>query len=236
MMLRDEAVSEQVTFGPVRRALALGALVALAVAVAPPLATEARRYLSFETLQFGLLGLVIPALLVLAAPWRLFGLGERLESRSTRERPAAWHAAFVLVPAVGVLVLWRTPGLVDALSRHPYLLVLEAVTLLPAGTLVWLELVASPPSYPRLSPLGRIPAAAITMWALWTLAYIVGFDASGAYPAYAHLTGRALSQGADEQVAAGLLWAVGAVCFVPVLFASLMSFLRSEERRAPRTP
>lgn len=236
MMLRDEAVSEQVTLGPVRRALAFGALLALAVSLAPPLATEARRYLSFETLQFGLLGLVVPVLFVLAAPWRLLGLADRLEAHSTRKRQSAWHAGFVLVPAVGVLVLWRTPALVDALSRHPYLLGLEAVTLLPAGTLVWLELVASPPSYPRLSPLGRIPAAAVTMWALWTLAYIVGFAASGAYPAYAHLTGRALSQGADEQVAAGLLWAVGAGSFVPVLFASLMSFLRSEEKKAPRTP
>lgn len=233
MVSTDEALSERVTFGPVRRALAFGALLALALAIAPPVATEARRYLTFETLQFALLGLVLPALVVLAAPWRLFGLAGWLEARSARPRRTPWQAGLVLLPAIAVLAAWRTPALVDALARHPYLLALEALTLVPASTLIWLELIASPPSHPRLSPLGRIPGAAVAMWVLWILAYLVGFSASGAYPAYAHLSDRALSRAADEQVAAGLLWAVTAGCFLPMLFSSLMSFLRSEEKKAP---
>ncbi len=227
----EEALSERETFGPVRRAIGLGALVLFAVAVAPPLGNEAGRYLSLETVQYALLALAVPGLLIIAAPWRLLGLGDALLRRQLHSRPSIGRVALLLVPALIVLVAWRTPPLVDALAHHRALLALEVATVLPASLLIWLELVASPPSYPRLTALGRIPVAAGAMWVLWILAYLVGFAAHGAYPAYTHLARRALSPAADEQVAALILWLAAGVAFVPVLFASLMSFLRSEERR-----
>lgn len=227
----EEALSERETFGPLRRALGFGALVLFAIAVAPPLGSEAGRYLSLETVQYALLALAVPCLLICAAPWRLLGLGEALLRRQLHSRPSIGRVALLFVPAIAVLVAWRTPPLVDALAHHRALLALEVVTVIPASVLIWLELVASPPSYPRLTALGRIPVAAIAMWVLWILSYLVGFAAHGAYPAYTHLTGRALSPAADEQVAALILWLAAGIAFIPVLFGCLMSFLRSEERR-----
>lgn len=235
MMLQEGEevfLSERVTFGPVRRWLATAAVVLLAVAVAPPIGSEVGRYLLFETAQYAILALLVPPLIVLSAPWRLLGLGDLLEKRMSRPQPSFSRVVAGLLPALAVLVVWRIPPLVDALAQHRLVVVLEVVTVVPASVLIWLELVASPPSFPRLSPLGRIPVAAVTMWSAWILAYTLGFASAGSFSAYTHLHGRALGQAADEQLAAGLLWLAATVTFIPVLFSCLMGFLRSEERRA----
>ncbi len=71
-------------------------------------------------------------------------------------------------------MLWRTPVGVNALARHPWLVVVEAVTLVPLGMGLWLELVESPPLTPRLSRPHRVALAAVSMWTIWVLAYLVG--------------------------------------------------------------
>ena len=43
-------------------------------ALVPPLSTVARRVEVLEALQFALLAIGVPALVVLGAPWRLLGL------------------------------------------------------------------------------------------------------------------------------------------------------------------
>ncbi len=208
----------------------VGSLVALVVALSPPLQGAAHRYAVFETVQYCLLAVVVPALAVLGAPWRLLGLSpllERLDAGRARRRTIQ-RAAVELAPALAVLVAWRTPALVDRLQQHPFLLALEAVTLVPAGALIWLDCVASPPAVPRLSPLGRLPVAAVSMWTLWILAYIVGMATSDSYPAFAHVGGRSLSTAADLQLTAGVMWVVAAAAFLPILFSNLMAWLRSD--------
>lgn len=229
-----DILEDTVPFGPGRRALCLGALVVLAVAVAPPLGSSALRYVSLETVQFALLAIVLPALLALGAPWRLLGLAPALERANAKRQlhPTLSRAALWAAPALAVLVAWRVPALVDALARHRAVLALEVLSAVPAGVVIWLELLPSPPSVPRLSPVARIPVGAVTMWALWILAYIVGFNGTHAYPAYTHLRHRSLSSGADQQLAAGLLWCSAAIAFLPVLFANLMAFLRREDAKS----
>ena len=49
------------------------------------------------------------------------------------------------------------------------------------------------------------------------------------YRAYVHGAGRGLSLVADQQITAGVMWAVASACFVPVIFFNLFHWLHGEE-------
>ncbi len=212
----------------------LGALLAVA-AVIPPAGTAATRYVFAQTVQFAVLAVVAPALIVLGAPWRLapgrtgatglVGLAGRVAAARSH-RPARWRPWAVLVAYLIVALGWRLPVAVNALVRTPVLTLAEAATLIVAGCALWLELVESPPMLPRISRPLRAAFAAVPMWALWASAYIMGFSGSAWFSALAHGAGHGLSTVADQEIAAGLLWAIPAVCFVPVVYVTLIAWLR----------
>lgn len=253
-----------------RRWLALGAAVLAIASLLPPAATYAKHYVFAEALQFGVFAIATPALLVLGAPWRLLGLsrrapaqpaqsaqsagggtepaGQKLGGASSadvlatpRRRPAIRAGGFLLLFA-GVSIAWRLPVTVDALARQGALTVLELVTLAAAGTALWLELVESPPHTPRLTHLQRAVFATLAMWITWVLAYVLGFSHVAWFRAYAHAAGKGLSAVADQEIATGTLWAVAALCFIPVIFVSMMVWLTDTEdpddelRRVVRSP
>ena len=209
--------------GTVARRWLLAAGAALVVAsLVPPLSTLARRYLIAETAQFSLLSMVCPALIVLGAPWpalRLSGWAGRLAVSRDRG-PAFQRAAVLLAAFIAMSVAWRLPPVLDALARLPGLGAAEAVTLLAAGTGLWLELVRSPPLAPRVTPPQRAALAAVAMWSVWIAAYALGFSSGPQVHAY---TGAAV---AAQEAAVGLVWAVAGACFLPVIFATLVSWLK----------
>jgi cytochrome c oxidase assembly factor CtaG len=127
------------------------------------------------------------------------------------------------------VVAWRTPLAVNALVRHAWLAPVELVTLGVAGAGLWLELVESPPFSPRSPRQRRIVLATFAMWSTWTVAYLVGLSHVGSYAAYSSVIGRSLSLAADQQIMAGLLWAMAAFVFLPVIFSNLMAWLRDEQ-------
>ncbi len=211
--------------------LGLGVL-AIAVGLAPPLGSLARRYVFAEALQFALFGLVAPALVVLGAPWGLLaGVKRRADALADvrKRHPEFLRSLVVLVGDVTALVVWRLPVVVNAVGRYGSLAWLEMVTLVLPGIVLWLELLDSPPLHPRGSRPNRIAIAAFTMWSTWVLAYLVGLSHASWYRAFHHVAGHGLSLDADQQVMTGVLWLVAASCFIPVIFANLVIWLRSEE-------
>jgi cytochrome c oxidase assembly factor CtaG len=233
----------------VRLVLSLGALVVLVAALVPPLSSAARRVEAYEALQFALMGIGVPVLVVLGAPWRLLGLAARptgaadaegvaiVERPRIADRVAAGRRrhpepirtiAFLLLD-LAVVVLWRIPVTVDALSRHGWLSLLEAVSLGAAGIGLWLELVESPPLAPRLPRPKRIAVAAVAMWTFWVTAYVVGLSHASVYRSYPHVAGRDLSVAADQELTTGVLWLASLCVFIPVIFANLVLWLRSDE-------
>jgi len=211
--------------------LAAVALALVLLSLFPPAATYARRYVFAESLQFLLFATVVPALLVLGAPWRRLGApgGRGLAGRLTR-RPGGPRFArgfTVLLVFMGTVVAWRLPASVDALARWPGFAVLEMATLVAAGSALWLELVESPPSLPALPRPLRAVFAAVAMWTIWVLAYILGFSQVAWFRAYAH--GAGLSSVADQEIATGIMWAVPALCFVPVVFVTALTWLKDPE-------
>ena len=224
--------------------LAVG-LVLLLVSLLPPLASEARRYEFVEAVQFCLLAVAVPALLVIGAPWRLLGLTapsvgdppdpaaaagpvDRLAQGRRRHPEALRSAGFFALYLAGA-VLWRIPPSVNALARHPWLVVAEAVTLVPVGMGLWLELVESPPLTPRLTRPHRVALAAVSMWAIWVLAYLIGLSHASWYHAYVHHPGSGFSLSADQQLSTGMMWFISGCAFIPVVFWNLVQWLQSED-------
>lgn len=186
----------------------------------------ARRYVIAESAQFVVFAMVAPALIVLGAPWRLLhccGPMERLAAARRRHTSFVRGGAF-LVLFIAVTVAWRLPPVMDALADHPVLVVAELITLLAAGIGLWLELVSSPPLSPRLPNPHRAAVAALAMWSAWVVAYALGFSSHPVFHGY-DPAGGALSAVADQEITVALVWAVSALCFVPVVFVTLLSWL-----------
>jgi len=233
----------------VRLALAAIAAALLIAALVPPLSSAARRVDALEAVQFALLAMGVPALVALSAPWRLLGVAARptgvadaegvtvLDRPQVADRMAAGrrrHPDLVrslayLALETAAVVAWRIPVSVDALARHGWLSVVEAVTLVGVGMGLWLELVESPPFVPRLAAPKRIALAAIAMWTIWVAAYLVGLSHAPVYRAYAHVTGRDLSVSADQVITTGVLWFTSLCAFLPVIFSNFVIWLRSDE-------
>lgn len=220
---------------PARRFwLAVVAVAIVLLSLIPPAESYARRYVFAESLQFLMFATVVPALLVLGAPWRALGvrardgggLPGRLARRRARSSGFARGAAILLV-FMGTVIGWRLPASVNALARWPGFAVLEMVTLVAAGSALWLELVESPPFLPRMARPLRAVCAAVAMWTLWILGYILGFSQVAWFSAYAHTTG--LSPVVDQEITTGLMWAIPAFCFVPVVFVTAMTWLKDTE-------
>jgi cytochrome c oxidase assembly factor CtaG len=211
----------------------LAALVTLAVALVPPLATAARRTEYAQALQFSLLAVVIPALTALGAPWGRFGRGslltlaDRLADGRRRRRELARSLGFVAC-GLAAAVAWHTPAAVAASASHSWLAPLEAATLLLFGLGLWLELVASPPLVPRSGHLRRAVLAAIAMWVFWIMAYVSGLSAHGFYRNFHHVAG-GLSSAADQQIASAVLWLAATLAFVPLVFWNALQWLKTED-------
>jgi hypothetical protein len=214
-----------------RDVLCASAVLILVLALLPPFYALAHRYEWAEGLQFSILGVVVPAVLVVGAPWRRIGLAGWAAALADKRRrhPEFMRTVGFASLHICALVGWRTPGAVDWVARGSWQGVVEAVVLVPAGVGLWLECVDSPPLEPRSTRPVRMAVAAAGMWTIWVLAYLVGLSHADWYPAYRHIAGRGLSLAADQQFTTGTLWFVALCAFVPVIFSNLIAWLRSEE-------
>ncbi|MGH3302648.1 MAG: cytochrome c oxidase assembly protein [Streptosporangiaceae bacterium] len=205
----------------------LAVVVAAAVAV-PPLASDARHYAVVQALQFVVFAVVAPALLILGWPGWLTRAGQLRAVRPLRADRAGVRAATGLLPYLALVITWRLPVVLGALARSPALTALELVTLLASGAALWRELTipAAPAGDPLPRPL-RAAMAAVPMWTIWAIAYVTGM--SGAGLTLTRATAGALSEAADRQLAVAVLWAVPALCYVPVVFVMMMSWIGDRE-------
>ncbi len=220
-----------------RRALGIAGLGVAILACVPDLAGIARGSEVAQSLSYALMAMVAPALIAIGVPWSTLSAHgtamrrpiERLGTVRADRRGLALCLG-VLVLDLVVIVWWRTPVLVDALARHPALVLAESATLCAAGTVLWLELVEAAPLVPRSSRPRRAVLAALAMWTVWSVAYLEGMSSTGWYHAFHHVAGIGLSAAAERELSAALIWAVAAVVFMPVVFSNLFRWLRAESQ------
>lgn len=204
---------------PARRWLAVTGVLLLALSVWP-LGQLASRHLFAETIQFFAVAIVVPALVVLGA----------------RPAPRAGRLPFAGAIAVGALfaagcLLWRLPPVLDALARRPLLRVPELASMLLAGVALWLQLVGSGPSAARLSRTQRAAVAAVPMWSVWAIGYVLGFANHPVIHAY-DLSG-SLGVVSDQELSAALTWAISGACFIPVIAVTMLGWLRDSGAPGP---
>jgi cytochrome c oxidase assembly factor CtaG len=191
----------------------------------------------FESLQYGLVALVVPARLVLGGPFDHLRSSATLSVRVTAlaNRRQLRRGALATFPALGAylaaLTVWQLPVVVDGVRSSPVLVVAEVVTFLAIGTLFWSELVESAPFSPRTRGAVRVGVAVGPMWLVWVLAYLIGFAHSAWFHGFRHV-GAAISPVADQQLATGVLWFVAATVFLPVIFVNFYRFLTEDEDRS----
>lgn len=214
-----------------RRCLAVAALILSVACLVPPVSSLAGRYVVAETAQFVVFAMIAPALLVLAAPWPLLGLGGRVEqlARSRLRHPSFTRSLGFLAIFAVATACWRLPAVIDAVARHHILVLIELVSLLVTGTALWLELLPSRPLRPRGRGVQAAVLAACAMWMIWIIAYILGLATHGVFLAFRYLPGGPLSAVADQELATAVLWAVAGVCFIPVVLVSALRGLNDDE-------
>jgi hypothetical protein len=200
-----------------RTILALLALIVVPAALVPPFSTLARQYEWLQAAQYAALGIVAPVFVTLGLIRRKpGGRGQKL-----------WVSLGLIGLDLVLLVVWRLPPAVDALGRDGWLLPVEALTLLGAGAGLWYALVWAVPASPGNTHPTRIALAAVTMWSVWVMAYLVGLSHARWYRAIAHHGG--LSFAADQQLTSVVLWVVAGSAFIPVIFWSLFRWLATED-------
>jgi hypothetical protein len=214
---------------PGRPWLAVAGIALVVACLVPPLSALARRYLFVESIQFCVFALAAPALVALGLAHRLAG---------TRRRWTSFVATLsCLIAWVVLCLLWRLPSVLDGLARHPVLVLPEALTLGAVGLGLWLQLVPAPvpapvpaavaaqPSAPWRPRPDRALVAALAMWSLWAIAYVLGFAHDSVVHAYDQ-AGSHLGTVADQEITAFVLWAAAGAAFVPVIFTVLLTWLR----------
>ncbi|MGB6453625.1 MAG: cytochrome c oxidase assembly protein [Streptosporangiaceae bacterium] len=214
---------------PLARLRPVLAPVAVVVAVAvtvPPLASDARQDVVVQALQFVVFAAVAPALLVLGLPTWFTRADRPRAVQPQRTDRAGLRVVMCLLPCLALVITWRLPAVLGALARSPALTALELLTLLASGAALWRELTGfgSLVRDPLPRPL-RAAMAAVAMWTIWAIAYVTGMSAGGATPAAAGV----VRSVADRQLAVAVLWAVPALCYVPVVFVIAMSWFSDRD-------
>ena len=161
----------------------IAAVILITIVLLPPAAGYARQYASAQALQFVIFAVAGPALLVLGAPWRTRS-PDRPSGRGGRSRRPGARAIVVLTAFIALAIIWRLPATVNALARNPALAAAEMITLLAAGTGIWLELTSAPQGPGRLPRPARAAMAAAAMWTIWVLAYLTGIFGASWFAAY----------------------------------------------------
>ena len=126
-------------------------------------------------------------------------------------------------------ILWRSAPLVNAITRHPWLAIIESLTLIGNGVPLWMELVESPPFSPGTPRSYRIGMAAALMWTIWVIAYLEAMSNGAWYSAFRYVSGVGVSRPADQQLTAGFMWLISAAVFLPLVFWNLIQWLQNED-------
>jgi putative membrane protein len=196
-----------------RVALALG-LVSLLAALAAPLT---HKLFAAHMAQHVLLLAVASPLVVLSAPW----------TRLWQSLPRALTHPLVAWTLFNVtMIVWHIPALYDLTLRSGALHVLEHCLFFSTGLLFWGVAFDSA----RLATWWRIAYLTTGMLVGWLIALVLAFATSPLYSAYAALPHRpwGLSELADQQIAAGVMWVPGSLAYTVAIIVFVYRWLEPE--------
>lgn len=216
------------------------------LALVSPLDTLGDDYLfSAHMLQHILLDQVAPPLFVLGLP---AGLARELLSWPPADRAERILGRPLLawVLGIGTLWLWHLPVLYDATLANERIHILEHLTFLVTGTILW---------WPVFAPLRerRLPALAATAYLVLAgaanalLGIIFTLSSHPFYSGYAHPNDRlgalslirnrwGLSQLADQQLGGAFMWVIGSVIFLAAILARIVRWYQEVDSESVPMP
>jgi putative membrane protein len=226
-----------------RLALFLSGVAVVLLGIVSPLDAVAEEYLqSAHMLQHVLIADVGVALIVLSmrGPLAVFFLPRkllRILARSDALRQAArWITRpwIAVVLWVSVLVVWHVPALYERALANVLVHDVQHISFVVVGTLVWVQLI-DPLRHGRLSLGERIGLAAVIFWSGQILAYVVLWDPTPLFSAYASQDERLLGLSAlTDQRLAGAIMLVEQMITVGACVFVLVRQARRERAAAPR--
>jgi cytochrome c oxidase assembly factor CtaG len=194
-------------------ALTLG-LVSLVAALAMPLT---HTLFAAHMTQHVLLLAVAPPLIVLSTQWT------RLWPSLPR---ALTHPLLAWTLFNVTMIVWHIPALYDLALRNGALHVLEHALFFGTGLLFWGAAFDSA----RLASWWRIAYLTTGMLVGWLIALVLAFATSPLYSTYAALPHRpwGLSELADQQIAAGVMWVPGSLAYTVAIIVFVYRWLEPE--------
>jgi putative membrane protein len=249
---RFRAACEAGTIGSRRRRLErrrtfsfASALTILVLALQQPMDTLADKYFWAHMTQHVLLIMVVPPLMMLAAPWmrlwRAFALGFRRSLArwvvgSDGAAPVRGIAHALGMPWVAFtllavdLIVWHVPAAYDLTLRSAPVHYAEHATFLAFGLLAWGQLIDSPPFHSRLSQPLRVAFAIGQMLVGWLLAILLAFASNPWYTVYATVRQRegGLSAIDDQHLAAGIMWVPASLPWSLLVFMTIYYWLAED--------
>jgi len=219
-----------------RAALFVTAVVVLLLALMSPIDTLGDGYLfSAHMLQHLLLVLVVPPLLLLGIPPRVFERLLRWTPADRTER-ALGRPLLAWSLGIGTLWVWHAPALYDLALRYQGVHVLQHLCFLVSATIFWWPVIAPLPERRQLPALGAVVYLIAGGLTSSLLGIIITLSPLGLYPAYLHpvdrlgilplIRGRSqwnFSALADQQVGGVLMWILSSPLY---LLASAVALAR----------
>ncbi len=221
--------------------------LALLLALVSPLDVLGDNYLfSAHMLQHMLLLLATPPLLILALP---AGVQRRAAALPLLKRAGRLltYPAVAWPAGIGLMWLWHLPALYNAALADENVHVVEHLCFLAGSILFWWPALA-PAVETRLAPMRTVFYLFFGMAAQALLGIWLTFTPVGLYPAYLHpddvlgilpllRDGWGLSPAADQQLGGIMMWVLGGLVYLPVIFGALARWYRmpeeDEEEPAP---
>lgn len=210
------------------------ALLLMALALVSPMGYLATVYIWVRALQALLVAVVGPGLLVLGAPWPAFAKLRRRAPAQVqgRDDPGAWLVArpVLAVVAFNVVFLgWQVPALYDAARASAGLALLEHVTFVAAGMLLWFQLISSRPFSQRIPPVRRMALLVGTVAASTVLGMVLVFGSRVVYSGYANSYHHVMTVIDDQQLSGAVLWMGMLPPLIVAGVALMLEWFRNEE-------
>jgi putative membrane protein len=222
-----------------------GGLLLVLVALVSPVGFLADRYIWIRALQFLLLALVAPGLIVLGAPSQALAAAVRPRrggpghaggspvpgaSRVAARPPWLLARPILAVIVVNIIWLgWQVPALFDAARASSGLAWAEHGTCLLAGIAFWLQIIGSRPWSPPARPLRRLELVVGTVGAMTILGMVLVFGSHVIYPGYDNSAHHLMTVLDDQQLAGAVLWMGSLPPLLCGAVALLMRWLSDED-------